>query len=283
MKVGIVGLGLIGGSLARAFRKSGCAVYGCDRDKKTEDFALLDQSIAGTLDLSDPSSQPEVILIAITPRGAEEWLQENASAIAPGTLVIDCCGIKRDICATGFALAAEYGFDFVGGHPMAGLQFGGYKNSRADLFANALFVLVPPRDDICLLERARNALRLAGFKRFAVMTAAEHDLAIAFTSQMAHLVSNAYIKSDHASAAAVTAVTGGAFRDMTRVAYLDETMWTELFLANRENLLPEIDGLLYELGRYREAIASHDQEALWNLLREGKERKKELEGHAGKN
>ena len=96
MKVGIVGLGLIGGSLARAFRKSGCAVYGCDRDKKTEDFALLDQSIAGTLDLSDPASRPEVILIAITPRSAEEWLQENAAAIAPGTLVIDCCGIKRD-------------------------------------------------------------------------------------------------------------------------------------------------------------------------------------------
>ena len=279
MKIGIVGLGLIGGSLARALRRNGQRVLGCDRDPRTESFALLEGSIDGKFDLRE--SCADVILIAIKPRGAENWLRENAPDIAPGMLVIDCCGIKRGICETGFALAERYGFAYIGGHPMAGRQFGGYKNSRADLFDGAIFVLVPPRDDIRLLARAKELLELAGFTRFTVMTAAEHDRVIAFTSQMAHLVSNAYVKSDSAPLQSVAAVTGGAFRDMTRVAYLDEDMWAELFLENRDNLLREIDGLLAEIERYRRAIADADREALIGLLKEGKDRKKELEAQAG--
>ena len=205
------------------------------------------------------------------------YVSGPVTVLEPGLAVIDCGGVKRNICEEGFALAKEHGFLFVGGHPMAGSQKGGYKNSRDNLYKGASMIIVPPvTDDIRLLERIKNLVMPAGFGKVTVTTAENHDRMIAFTSQLAHVVSNAYIKSP--TAGQHKGFSAGSYKDLTRVAWLNPAMWTELFLENGENLLQELDQLIGALGQYRSAIAEQDADRLCQLLDEGRIRKKEIDG-----
>ena len=276
MTVGIVGLGLIGGSLARAYYDAGHRVLGFDRDASTVQFALL----AGAVDepLTEKNiGQCALLLLAVYPQAAADYLERMCGKLSPEAVVVDCCGIKREICEAGFRLADKYGWLFVGGHPMAGTHFSGFKYSRADLFRGAPMVLVPPVfDDIRLLERVKALLAAPGFGSFSVTTAEAHDRMIAFTSQLAHVVSNAYIKSPEAGAH--KGFSAGSYKDLTRVAWLNAPMWTELFLDNRDNLLRELDTLIANLKVYRDALAQNDAEALCAALEEGKRRKEEVDG-----
>ena len=276
MTVGIVGLGLIGGSLARAYHDAGHRVLGFDRDASTVQFALL----AGAVDeplTEENIGQCALLLPAVYPQAAADYLERMGGKLSPEAVVVDCCGIKREICEAGFRLADKYGWLFVGGHPMAGTHFSGFKYSRADLFRGAPMVLVPPVfDDIRLLERVKALLAAPGFGSFSVTTAEAHDRMIAFTSQLAHVVSNAYIKSPEAGAH--KGFSAGSYKDLTRVAWLNAPMWTELFLDNRDNLLRELDTLIANLKVYRDALAQNDVEALCAALEEGKRRKEEVDG-----
>ena len=276
MTVGILGLGLIGGSLARAYALAGHSVYAADRDESILAFAQLAGAVVAPL---TPDNLPDcdLILLAIYPEGSAAWLAENARHISQNALVLDCCGVKQEICEKCFPMAEKYGFTFLGGHPMAGTQFSGFKHSRADLFQGAPMVLVPPRfDDMDLLDRAKKALAPCGFGSFSVTTSRDHDRMIAFTSQMPHIVSNAFIKSptalDHRGFSA------GSYRDLTRVAWLNPGMWAELFLENREFVLNELDTLLASLSAYRDALEDENKEILMALLTEGKERKELVDG-----
>ncbi len=276
MTVGILGLGLIGGSLARAYALEGHTVYAANRDESILSFAILAGAVHGKLD-KETIPLCDVILLAIYPEGSVSWLENNASLIAKETLVLDACGTKKQICEKCFPLADTYGFTFVGGHPMAGSQFSGFKYSRADMFHGAPMVLVPPVfDDITLLDRVKQALEPCHFGRFSVTTAEHHDKIIAFTSQMCHIISNAYIKSP--TALEHKGFSAGSYRDLTRVAWLNPRMWAELFLENRENLLTELDVLIENLTAYRNAISRKNQEDLITLLKEGKCRKEEVDG-----
>lgn len=277
MKIGIVGLGLIGGSLAKAYRVNpGFRVFGEDSDRMIEDFARLCGAVDGTLD-DDALRECDLILIAVNPRPAVEWLERHAHLISPDALVMDCCGVKRAICEAGFRLAAQHGFEFVGGHPMAGIHRWGFKYSRADLFEGACMVVVPRTlDDTQLLERVKRAVLAAGFGSISATTAQRHDKLIAFTSQMPHLLSNAYIKSP--AALEHRGFSAGSYQDMTRVAWLNPTMWAELFLENRDCLIQELDLFLEALGQYRRALDTSDQEALQLLLDEGRIQKQRVDG-----
>ena len=276
MTVGILGLGLIGGSLARAYSLAGHTVYAADKDQSILTFAQLAGAVDAPLTLEN-MGQCELILLAIYPEGSAAWLEENAPHINQNALVMDCCGVKQRICGSCFPLAERYGFTFMGGHPMAGTQFSGFKHSRADLFAGAPMVLVPHRfDDMDLLDRARKALAPCGFGSFSVTTAAEHDRMIAFTSQMPHILSNAFIKSP--TAASHKGFSAGSYKDLTRVAWLNPGMWAELFLENREFVLNELNTYLDALTAYRDAVAAGDENTLIALLDEGKRRKEEVDG-----
>lgn len=276
MKVGILGLGLIGGSLARAYALEGHTVYAQETDEQILSFAILSGAVHAPLD-EERIAQCELILLAIYPDGSASWLENHAPQISPSALVLDCCGIKREVCARCFPLAEKYGFTFVGGHPMAGTQFSGFKYSRATLFRGAPMVLVPPVfDDISLLERVKEALKPCGFGSFSVTTAENHDKMIAFTSQMPHILSNAYIKSP--TALNHKGFSAGSYKDLTRVAWLNAPMWAELFLENRENVLFELDTYLNSLNAYRQAVADGDFDRLVELLEEGKKRKEEVDG-----
>lgn len=276
MTVGILGLGLIGGSLARAYATAGHRVYAAEKDETILAFAQLAGAVDAPL-TEETVADCDVILLAVYPVGCSEWLSQNARHIRADALVMDCCGVKERVCESCFPLAEEYGFTFLGGHPMAGTQFSGFKYSRADLFQGAPMVLVPPRfDDMALLERAKNALAPCGFGSFSVTTAAEHDRMIAFTSQMPHIISNAFIKSP--TAASHRGFSAGSYKDLTRVAWLNPRMWAELFLENREHVLSELDTLLASLSAYRSAIAEEDRDQLIALLDEGKKRKEAVDG-----
>ena len=276
MTVGIVGLGLMGGSFAKAYAEAGHTVYGADRDRSVLDFAKMSGVLAG--ELTDRTlADCDLVLIALYPRASIAWLETHAAAIGHETLVIDCCGVKRQVCATCFPLAAKHGFPFLGGHPMAGTHNSGYSWSRANMFKGAPMVLVPAdRDDIDLLQRAKDALTPAGFGRYSVTTAEKHDEMIAFTSQMAHVVSNAYIKSP--TARAHKGFSAGSYKDLTRVAWLNPQMWAELFLENDDYMLRELDILIENLVKYKEAIQSRDMPRLEQLLEEGKRIKEEVDG-----
>ena len=268
MTVGILGLGLIGGSLARAYKLAGHTVYVKNRDQQMFSFAMLSGAVDGKL---DESTIPEcdLILLAIYPDGCVNWLEENAPLISGDALVIDCCGIKEQVCSRCFPIAKERGFTFVGGHPMAGSQFSGFKYSRANLFQGAPMVLGPPvDDDMALLQRVKDALEPCGFGFFSVTTAKDHDRMIAFTSQMPHILSNAFIKSP--TALEHKGFSAGSYRDLTRVAWLNENMWTELFLENKDYLMEELDLVMAHLREYRDATADDDADRLRSLLAEGR-------------
>ncbi|MBO7240445.1 MAG: prephenate dehydrogenase/arogenate dehydrogenase family protein [Bacteroidaceae bacterium] len=275
MVVGIVGLGLIGGSAAKAFKAAGATVLACDINEPIVSYAQLEGTVDAVLDAGN-IGRCNLLLLTATPKAVAGYLRDNAMLVNPKTLVIDFCGTKRKICELGFALAAQYGFTFVGGHPMAGLQYSGYKYSKATLFSGASFIIVPPvHDDIELLDRVKHSLEPLGFKKFMVTTADFHDRMISYTSQMCHVVSNAFIKSP--SAKFHRGYSAGSFRDFTRVSRLNEDMWTELFLENKEHLLGELDLLINSLYEYRNAIATDDANLLRGLLRDGRIAKEETE------
>ena len=276
MNVGILGLGLIGGSLARAYALEGHTVYAIQRNESMLSFAMLAGAVHGKLN-EETIPQCDLILLAIYPEGSASWLENNAHLVTKDTLVIDCCGTKQDICRRCFPLAEQYGFTFVGGHPMAGSQFSGFKYSRATLFKGQPMVLVPPVfDNMQLLDRVKQALKPCQFGSFSVTTAEDHDRMIAFTSQIPHILSNAFIKSP--TALNHKGFSAGSYRDLTRVAWLNPRMWAELILENRENVLYELDLYIESLNAYRNAIAAGDEETLISLFEEGRKRKEEVDG-----
>ena len=277
MTVGIVGLGLIGGSFAKAYHAAGHTVLAFDIDRSTYDFAVLSGTVNGPL-TDETLSTCDLILIAVIPSAAVNYLKHHAAHIGPKPVVIDCCGTKRVVCAACFPLAKEHGFTYLGGHPMAGTHNSGFKYATPTMFHNAPMVLVPENhNDIQLLSRVKDLLAPAGFSRFSITTAEQHDEMIAFTSQLAHVVSNAYIKSP--TAGLHKGFSAGSYKDMTRVAWLAPRMWAELFLENKEYLMTELNTLIDNLRQYQDAMERNDLPGLVQLLDQGRRRKEEVDGH----
>lgn len=277
MNVAVIGLGLIGGSFAKAFKQNGKnTVYGYDINELSLSYAKLSETIDEEV-CEKTLSECDITIIALYPDDAADFILKNATVFKKGSLVIDACGTKAKICDTGFRTAAENGFVFVGGHPMAGIQFSGIKHSRADLFVGASMIVVPPsNDDIRLFERIKNVFMPLGFSKITVTDAKTHDEIIAYTSQLAHIVSNAYIKSE--SAAVHHGFSAGSYKDMTRVATLNENMWTQLFMENRQNLSNELSKLILSLEKYKVALDNDDADMMRELLKEGRECKERADG-----
>lgn len=272
MNVGIVGLGLIGGSMAKSIKnRTAHTVWGIDLNAETMTLARLSGAIDAPLtDENIPSCQ--LLLLAIRPNAALGWIRANADKIDPKAIVVDLCGVKRVVCACIAPIAKEYGFAYIGGHPMAGRERGGFVSSNPDLFSGASMILTPDdRTDMQMLETLKSFFTDIGFAGLTFSDPEEHDRIIAYTSQLAHLVSSAYIKSPEAQKR--RGFSAGSYRDMTRVAHLDENMWTELFLDNADYLTEQLDILIEHLNDYRDALGSRDADRLCALLRDGREKK----------
>ncbi len=277
-RVGVVGLGLMGGSFARAFAAADVEVYAWNRTRSTLELAMI-ETVTGEL-TEQTIGTCELIILAGYPAAAIDWLEANASQVGEGAIVIDTVGVKRVICERCEAICAGRPFTFVGCHPMAGTQFSGFAHSRATMFKGAPLVVVPPEMDdfarVEVLERLKRLLEPCGFGSFTLATAEEHDRIIAFTSQLAHVVSNAYVKSP--TAREHKGFSAGSYKDLTRVARLNAPMWTELFLDNADFLSEEIGTIVKNLQAYKDAIDDHDAARLEALLAEGDKIKREVEG-----
>lgn len=276
MKIGIVGLGLIGGSLAMSIRShTEHTVFGYDIDPSVMLRARAAEAIHDALD-DDLLPSCDIVLVSLFPRLCAEWIEAHADAFGKGTLVIDCAGVKRCVSDRVAPIAASRDWVYIGGHPMAGREFSGFTAARANLFENASMILCPPPEAPIEAREAAKAFFLeSGFKSVRFCTPEAHDQMIAYTSQLAHIVSGAYVKNplsrDHKGFSA------GSFLDMTRVARMNEVMWTELFLENEDLLLPALDDLIARLNEYREALSSGDAQRLLPVLREGRECKEALD------
>lgn len=274
MQIGIVGLGLIGGSFARAIKEmTDHTVLAYDIDRST----ILGASLVGAIDgeLDDAALQNcDLLLLSLYPQAVVDYVTAHAAQIRPDTIVIDCCGVKRVVCEPLCKLAKEHGFHFLGGHPMAGTQFWGFSHARASLFKGASMILTTDGvDDIRVLETVKALFLSLGFEKLTFATAEEHDEIIAYTSQLAHVVSNAYVKSP--TAMVRKGFSAGSYRDMTRVAKLNVEMWTELFLENGDNLTKELDLLIDHLQEYRDALQNRDEAKLRQLLEDGRQTKRQ--------
>ncbi len=276
MNIGVIGLGLIGGSLAKTIKlHTEHTVYGCDLNPQT----ILQAKLLGAIDeeMTDENLRTcDWVLVALYPQAIVEWIKAHRADFKPGAMVIDCGGVKQAICQEIQPLAKGAAWHFIGGHPMAGREFSGFKYARDDLFDRAAMILTPAGDeDPEVLLSARNFFMDLGFRRIQFTTPATHDEMIAYTSQLAHIVSSAYVKCPLAGRH--KGFSAGSFADMTRVARLSETMWTELFFDNRDALLPEVEGLIDRLIQYRDALRTQNRPEMTRLLREGREVKESLE------
>lgn len=272
MNVGIAGLGLIGGSMAKSVKaRTAHTVWGTDLDGETMTLARLSGAIDAPL-TDENLSDCGLILIALRPRAAIDWVKSHAKHISKTAVVVDLCGVKRTVCRGLAPIAREYGFSYIGGHPMAGKERSGFVSSSDDLFVGASMILTPDgKTDILILEALKAFFLDLGFANITFTDPDEHDRIIAYTSQLAHITSSAYVKSPEAQRR--RGFSAGSFKDMTRVARLDEAMWTELFLDNADYLTLELDLLIKNLSDYLAALRSGDAEALRGLLLEGREKK----------
>ena len=273
MKILVVGLGLIGGSVCKALKKyTNHFVVGCDINHDIEYAALRDVAIDE--EFRGDYSGFDLIIMSLFPEGTENYLRENISKFDKSTLVTDVCGIKGAFSARMKSLAEENGLRYVGIHPMAGKEFGGYSNSSADLFQHANFIVAAFKDssdsDIQLLKNLSYEL---GAGKIVVTSPEDHDKMIAYTSQLAHIVSSAYVKSPELQLEC--GFSGGSFQDMTRIATMNEKMWTDLFMQNRDNLIFELDTLIENLNKYRSALESHNSDEMLTLIAEGRKLKED--------
>ncbi len=268
MKIGIIGLGTIGGSFAKAIKSyTEHEVYGTDTNPDALAFAHFSGIVDGDLNEIVLRSL-DLLLLALYPRDAVDSLHKAAPLLPKSCIVLDCCGVKRAVFPSFVAEAEAHGFRFVGGHPMAGAVASGFRASREKMFKGASMILVPGANaDLSTLNLLRTLFRALGFVRIVTATPEQHDRMIAFTSQLPHVLSNAYVKSP--SASEHRGFSAGSYRDMARVAGLNVPMWTELFLENADYLTDELNVLLANLTAYRDALADRDAKTLAALLQAG--------------
>lgn len=273
MKILVVGLGLIGGSICKALKKyTSHFVVGCDINHDIEYSALRDVAI--DKDFDGDFSGFDLVIMSLFPDATEKYLRANIGKFSPDTLITDVCGIKGDFSLRVKSLAENNGMRYLGIHPMAGKEFGGYHNSSGDLFLKANFIIAPFEDsresDVELLKNLASEL---GAGKIVITSPENHDKMIAYTSQLAHIVSSAYVKSPELGLEC--GFSGGSFQDMTRIATMNERMWTDLFMQNRENLMYELDILIDNLQKYSEALRNSDSEAMLALIAEGRQLKED--------
>lgn len=267
--IGVVGLGLIGGSFCKTIKKNlGVGCLGLDTDPRAVSKALEEGVLERGIS-ADQLGECDIVIVALHPKQTLAFIREHAARFKKGSVVMDVCGIKTAIVAPAEEALREYGVRFVGTHPMAGREFSGYAYAQDTLFDHASFIITPSehtdREALELVVSLAEGMR---FERVVISSAQEHDRIIAFTSQLAHVVSNAYIKSP--TAQDQMGFSAGSFLDLTRVAKLNEDMWTDLFMMNREPLLFELDTIITHLSEYRDSLRAEDSERLHRLLRDGR-------------
>lgn len=275
MNIAIIGLGLIGGSLAKTLiTRTDHKIFAYDRDEEVMLKGKL-LNIYNEELTDDNIGSVDIMFIALYPKATIDYINKNASKLKDGAVVLDCCGNKRDVCDCFSELKNKYEkLDFVGFHPMAGREFWGIKHSVSGLYDNASAIIIPVRTELNALLKVKEIFASLGFKGVVITTAEEHDSMISYTSQLAHVVSSAYVNNEKAKNH--YGFSAGSFNDLTRVAKLNSEMWTELMLENKTNLTHDLSVLIGNLENFNNAIKEEDSEKLKQLLEKGTDMKLEI-------
>lgn len=273
MKILVAGLGLIGGSICKALHAyTEHGVYGWNRTAKIAEEALAEHVIDGIV--QEDCSGFDMIIVCLYPNHVRQWVKAHAASMSEGTIVIDVSGVKTDLPEEMAEVCGKYGVHYLSTHPMAGKEKAGYSVSDEDLYQGANFIMTPlPDTPKYVVAQVKNVAHQIGFRRFVITTPEMHDRMIAYTSQLAHVVSSSYVESPVIELE--SGFSGGSFHDMTRIATMNEDMWTGLFMENRESLITEIDILMQNLTEYRKALADGDEERVYDLIKKGRLRKEQ--------
>ena len=273
MKIGLFGLGLMGGSFCRAFKAyTGHQVLGATRIQATVAFARSVDAIDGPV---ERLAELDLCLVALPPEETASFLEDHAGEFRKGAVVIDICGVKQMIVDRADRLYHDAGVRFLGCHPMAGKENAGFANSDANLYRGASFIMTPTAlTDPSAPPLVAGLMEEIGFARIVEASPAGHDRIIAYTSQLAHVVSSAYMKSP--TGGEILGFSAGSFQDMTRVAKLDPELWATLFLHNREPLLGEIDVLLDNLTQFRNLLSKKDWNGMVESLDTGRKLREDV-------
>ncbi len=276
MKIGIIGLGLIGGSLGRTIlKKTQHEVFGLDLNQDVVATAEMISAISGELTEGNVGEM-DMLIIALYPRQVEEYLEKYCHLLKSSAIVLDICGNKRSVVEIMKSYSKKFpSLQFVGTHPMAGREFIGIKHSTTTLFDRASMILVNVNGDISTLAFLKEFSLSLGFSKVVITSAENHDKNISFTSQLAHLVSSSYVKSS--TAQGFFGFSAGSFRDMTRVARLSPSMWSQLMIDNRDNLVSELEEFIAHLGEYKTALENSDEKEMFRLLDVGNQIKLSLD------
>lgn len=275
MRIIVVGLGLIGGSFCKALKKyTDHHVIGVDADPNTLDLAISMEAVDEVIPMHrlDLLRRGDLVIVAVPPKEIVKFILENKDNFQKGAVVTDVCGVKEYIVNSVSEPLREVGVEFIGAHPMAGTEYSGFTFAKENMFVNASYLVTPTaKTDREKLDKLKQLAYRIGFKKVVETTPENHDQSIAYTSQLAHVVSNSYIRST--TLPKENGFSAGSFLDMTRVARLDENIWCDLFLLNRENLMAEVDQLLDHIGELRALLEAEDREGIRLLLKKGHELK----------
>ena len=252
MNVAIIGLGIIGGSYAKGLSKAGYNVYGVDKDLKTIEYAKSEGFIIdGSLNASDYLPYVDLVVIGLYPDDVITFIENNLQYFKKGQVVTDVCGVKTCICKEATRLLEDS--YFVGSHPMAGREKVGVKYSDEKIFAGTNFLMCPIEETneiaISVVDQMAKDL---GFGRIHHITPEFHDEMIAYTSQLTHAIAVSLVNSN--SNEDVVKFIGDSYRDLTRIAMINENLWSELFIDNKESLTNQIDNFINELEMLKTAI-----------------------------
>ncbi len=275
MNIAVVGLGIIGGSFCKAFKKyTNHHIIGLNRTQSTAQKALE----CGAIDeIGSPESlsKADLIILTMYPQADVDFVEQNGRFIKAGAIVTDASGIKRAICPQLTELAEKFGFIFIGSHPMAGKETNGFDVSDADLYKNASFIITPCGAEQRYVDTLSSLAKAIGFTTIKLTTPEEHDRMIAFTSQLPHVLACSYVLSP--SCPNHNGFSAGSYRDVSRVANINSKLWSELFLENKEPLVEELDILIDNITKIIDAIKAEDKDSLAELLEQG-HRVKEMLG-----
>ncbi len=274
MNIVISGLGIIGGSFAKAIKKyTDHYIIGINRSPKPLEDALACGAI-DEIGSTKSLERADILILGTFPEAAVKFVRDNAELIPKSCIVIDSSGIKSDICPELTALSNEYGFTFIGCHPMAGKEKNGFAASEADLFCNASCIIIPCTGNEKEVGIISDLARKIGFGRIVYSTPEEHDRMIAFTSQLPHVIACAYVLSpvckNH------NGFSAGSYRDVSRVAHINEKLWAELFIENKQPLIEEIDIITQHMNMIKQAVESGDRQELEAILAQSRKVKEEL-------
>lgn len=265
----VAGLGLMGGSMAMAFKEhTDWTVCGWNRTRAVAEKAL-EQGVIDAIADEDTIARCDLLIPVLYPAATIDFLKRIIPTMKPGARIVDLVGVKTSVIDELEPVAIAAGIHYTGGHPMAGKEVAGFDNADADLYRGASMILVPTAStapgDVDWLSELFIQL---GFGMVKICDKYEHDRMIAHTSQLCHVVSNCYVKSP--SSPNHKGFSAGSYRDMIRVAGVNEVLWTDLFLTNRDALLEELDIFVSDLLKVRNALANRDEEEMKRLLKQGR-------------